>query len=279
MHVVEVGDGEPLLFVHGWPESWCEWESVMACAAGDGYRAMAIDLPGIGLSEDPAADGSKAHIASRVHEVICALQIRDPTLVGHDAGGMAVFSYVRTYDDVSRCVIFDTVIPGLDPWDDVLRNPYIWHFAFHSLPHLPELLVGGHQREYFDYFYDILAARPDAITEDRRARHAIAYTDARSLRAGFDLYRTLNADALVNRRVSPEMRAALLYVRGTDDPGDVEDYRAGFQRVGIRDVATAVVPGAGHFAPEESPRETWQVIHEFLARHRTVTAAPLPDHA
>jgi hypothetical protein len=32
----------------------------------------------------------------------------------------------------------DVIIPGVDPWDEVLRNPYIWHFALHSIPHLPK---------------------------------------------------------------------------------------------------------------------------------------------
>ena len=44
------------------------------------------------------------------------------------------------------------VAPGVEPWTKVQANPYIWHFAFHSIPVLPETLVAGRERPYFDYF-------------------------------------------------------------------------------------------------------------------------------
>lgn len=51
----------------------------------------------------------------------------------------------------------NTVIPGVAPWSRLVAEPRIWHFAFHSIPQLPELLVSGRERAYFDYFYDLLA--------------------------------------------------------------------------------------------------------------------------
>ena len=77
---------------------------------------------------------------------------------------MIVYPYLRSFGDLARAVIMDVVIPGVPPWQEVVRNPYIWHLAFHSVPRLPELLVQGHQREYFDFFYDVLSADPAAIT-------------------------------------------------------------------------------------------------------------------
>ena len=62
-------------------------------------------------------------------------------IVGHDIGGMIAYAYLRHYRDAAGVVIIDAAIPGLDPWDDVIRNPYLWHFAFHAIPALPELLA------------------------------------------------------------------------------------------------------------------------------------------
>ena len=56
--------------------------------------------------------------------------------------------------------MMDVVVPGLGPWEQVIRNPYLWHFAFHSIPALPERLVQGHQAEYFGYFYDVPPRTP-----------------------------------------------------------------------------------------------------------------------
>ena len=49
VHIVETGDPDapPVLFLHGWPESWFSWRSLMSLA-NEGYHALAIDLPGIG---------------------------------------------------------------------------------------------------------------------------------------------------------------------------------------------------------------------------------------
>jgi pimeloyl-ACP methyl ester carboxylesterase len=170
LHVVEAGDPDApaVLFLHGWPESSRSWHQVMALAAADGHRAVAIDLPGIGGSAGAATDGSKAALAEAAHGVVGALGLPDPVLVGQDVGGMVTYSYLREYGDGLRAaVIMDVVIPGLDPWAEVIANPYIWHFALHTVPDLPETLVRGNQRAYFDYFYDQLSADPAAIPARR----------------------------------------------------------------------------------------------------------------
>ena len=73
--------------------------------------------------------------------------------------------------------------------------PYIWHFAFHSVPRLPERLVQGHQHEYFGFFYDVLAADPAALTSAARAQYAEAYSSDDALTAGFSWYRAFAQDA------------------------------------------------------------------------------------
>jgi pimeloyl-ACP methyl ester carboxylesterase len=170
LHVVEAGppDAPPVIFLHGWPQSWMEWRQVMTLAA-DEFRVIAIDLPGVGESPIATADGSKQALAAVVHGLIQQRELADATLVGHDIGGMIAYAYLRRYEDVARVAIIDVVIPGIDPWEEVTRNPYLWHFAFHAVPALPELLVQGHQGAYFDYFFNALAADPSRITPAARA--------------------------------------------------------------------------------------------------------------
>lgn len=56
------------------------------------------------------------------------------------------------------------------PWEQVLANPYVWHFAFHSIPDLPELVVQGKQREYFDFLFDVLSPEQSGVSTERATR-------------------------------------------------------------------------------------------------------------
>jgi pimeloyl-ACP methyl ester carboxylesterase len=267
LHVVDAGPeaGQPLLFLHGWPEDWSAWKPVMEHAASEGFRTLAIDLPGVGRSRLNRPNGEKAFLAGLIREAVEALGLERLTVVGHDCGGMIAFAYLRQFTDLQAAVIMDTVIPGVDPWTSVLANPYIWHFAFHSIPALPELLVRHEPAAYFDYFYDTIAARPDAIGADARARYREAYRSPEALAQGFEFYRAFAADAAANGAVTGLITTPLLYVRGEREGGEIDVYANGLRAAGLTAVSTAVVPGSGHFAPEENPAATWATIAAFLA--------------
>ncbi len=265
LHVVEAGDpqGRPYLFLHGWPESWQTWQKVMG-AADPNARTIAIDLPGIGQSAGAATGGSKLKLAQAVHALVQRLGLANLTLIGHDAGGMIAYSYLRQYSDVDRVVIMNTVIPGVEPWSEVLRNPYIWHFGLHAVAALPEILVQGHQAEYFDYFYNVLSVDPARISPASRAAHAAAYRSDAALTAGFDLYRAFAQDARDNAAFAQAapVDTPLLYLRGDGEHGDIATYAQGFRDAGIRNVTTAVLANAGHFAQEEVPAQVWNLIQD-----------------
>jgi pimeloyl-ACP methyl ester carboxylesterase len=267
LHVVEAGDpwARPVVFVHGWPQSWVEWQAVMARAA-DQFRAIAIDLPGIGESSIGSTDGSKRALAGVVHRLIEQLGLDRPVLVGHDIGGMIAYAYLRHYQDVAGVVIVDVVIPGLEPWDEVLRNPYLWHFTFHAIPALPTLLVQDHQGPYLDYFFDGLAVDPARITPEARATYARAYASDAALAAGFDLYRAFPQDANDNLAdTTAAVSTPVLYVRGEGSRGDLESYARGLRAAAVKHLTARLIPDAGHFIPDEQPAELWRTIRDFIA--------------
>jgi pimeloyl-ACP methyl ester carboxylesterase len=266
VHVVEAGDpgAPPFLFLHGWPESWSAWQPVMELAAGQA-RAVALDLPGIGRSAGHPAGGSKRELAAVVHELAGRLGLEGLTLVGQDVGGMIAYAYARAFPGLARAVIMDVVVPGVPPWEEVLRNPYIWHFAFHAIPGLPERLVQGHQAEYFDFFFDVLAADAGRITPAMRAASAQAYAADDALAAGFGWYRAFAQDAADNARSGPDVTAPVLYLRGEHESGRLADYVSGLRAAGLTRLSSGLVPGAGHFSQEEAPAATWRLIADFAA--------------
>ena len=269
IHVVEAGPvgAAPVVLLHGWPESWATWRGLMPRAAA-AHRVLALDLPGIGGSTRGRASGAKADIARTVSGVINALRLRDVTVVGHDIGGMVAYALLRGYPELARVAILDVPVPGVDPWDEFVRSPFLWHFAFHNVPALPERLVADKVGAYFDYFYDLLAATPEALTAEVRAQQAAAYTEPGALSAGFDWYRTFEADVEHNRRAAAGTATStpLLYLRGSAERGgSIDTYIDGLRRAGARKVTAAVIDGAGHFPHQEQPAATWAAISAFIA--------------
>lgn len=270
LHAVEAGDpaADPVVLLHGWPESRLAWAEVIPLAART-HRVVAFDLPGIGASVLDEPRGDKVHLAALVREGIEALGLDDDrlTLVGQDAGGMIAFAYLRTQPAPRRAVIMDTAIPGVAPWDAVVANPWIWHFAFHAIPRLPETLVADHRAAYFDYFFEAITAHPERLDRTRRDAHADAYARPSALTQGFELYRALPRDAEANaepRRID----VPLLYLRGTAEGGDLDAYAAGLRASGVAEVRTGRIEDAGHFAPEEQPEAVWSAIDAFLHEDR-----------
>jgi pimeloyl-ACP methyl ester carboxylesterase len=266
LHIVEAGQDHPesLVFLHGWPEDWTEWQRVMEQACKT-HHVVALDLPGVGESQGAVPGGEKAALAESIHQAVQILGLDPYVIVGHDAGAMVAYAYLRKFSaELKAAVLLSSVIPGVEPWSKVLANPFIWHFAFHSTPKLPETLVLGKQRVYFDYFFDILTKDHSAIDDAARTHYASAYGSPQALQAGFDWYRAFGKDAQVNSKDTATINTPLLYLRGEFEGGDMDEYINGFHAVGISSVTAARISGSGHFTPEENPQAVWAEIARFL---------------
>jgi len=268
IHVVEAGplDAPAVVLLHGWPESWATWREIMRLAA-ETERVIALDLPGIGGSARGRAAAAKADIARTVLGAIESLRLRDVTVVGHDIGGMVAYALLRGYPELARAAILDVPVPGVEPWDEFVRSPFLWHFALHSVPDLPEHLVADHLAAYFDYFYDLLAATPETLTAEVRAQQVAAYAEPGALSAGFDWYRAFASDVEHNRRAAagPATSTPLLYLRGAAERGgSIGAYVEGLRRAGVMNVTAAVIDGAGHFPHQEKPAATLAAISGFI---------------
>ncbi|WP_415975055.1 alpha/beta fold hydrolase [Rhodococcus sp. 077-4] len=148
----------------------------------------------------------------------------------------------------------------------MLTNPYIWHFAFHSIPALPEKLAQNNIRAYFDYCYDAISANPEAIPEPARNRYTASYTDPGALTQGFEFYRAFRTDTDDNNRSTDEISTPTLYLRGSSEGGNLADYATGFRNAGLTNLNTGTIESAGHFAPEEAPEQVWKAITSHLAQ-------------
>jgi pimeloyl-ACP methyl ester carboxylesterase len=114
IHLVELGSGPLVLFVHGFPESWYSWRHQLPAVAAAGFRAVAIDVRGYGRSAAPSdieAYGMLAHIADNVG-VVSALGEEAAVIVGHDWGSPIAANSALLRPDCFRAVALLSVPYG-----------------------------------------------------------------------------------------------------------------------------------------------------------------------
>ena len=116
---VEVGDGPPVVMLHGEPAWSLIWRKMIPPLRDSGYRCLALDHAGFGRSDkplDPAWHSLERH-AGLTGALLEQLDLRDVTLVVHDWGGPIGLTVALSHQDrVDRVVILDTAIDPREPW-------------------------------------------------------------------------------------------------------------------------------------------------------------------
>src|SRR2546422_6221905 len=85
LHYVTAGAGDPVVLLHGWPQTWHEWRHLIPALASR-YTVVAPDLRGFGDSDKPASGYDKRTVAADIRHLVRHLGLREITLVGHDLG-------------------------------------------------------------------------------------------------------------------------------------------------------------------------------------------------
>lgn len=260
-------DHPAIVLAHGWPLCKEIWAPVLDVLARRHF-VLAVDLPGVGgsiFADPPVAPGAVADLVLAAAEQAGA---RDVTFGGVDIGGMIAFAAARDHGGrVARAVMMNTVVPGVDPWSETLADPRIWHFAFHQTPDLPETLVRGRERPYFDFFVDALAGDKAAISAELRERFAAAYGRPEALKTGFDWYRALPAEAERNARPG-RIATPILYLRGDADRRPLDPYLAGLRKAGVEHLSGAFLAGSGELLSVEQPERFAAALLDFVGADR-----------
>jgi pimeloyl-ACP methyl ester carboxylesterase len=261
LHYVEGGSGNVVVLLHGWPETWRAWRKVMPLLAVN-YRVIAVDLPGLGESDASPSGYDKRTLARHVHALLAVLGHRRVALVGHDLGAAVAYAYAKQFpEEVNKLVVMDDPIPGLKDWNDVRSKWPRWHFAFHSLPDLPEQLVTGREYTYLSWFYRN-AYQKAAISDEDIRLYVAAYSKPASLHAGFEYYRAFEQDAADNSNDHAPLDMPVLALGGDHSPWRTYLYEQ-LQGNAIS-LEGAVVPECGHFIPEEQPKWLAEHVRLFL---------------
>lgn len=267
--VLHGGHGEPLVLLHGWPQTGDCWLPVLPALAGAGYTVVVPDLRGLGRSAPADAGFAKDEQAEDIRGLLRALGLGPAAHVaGHDIGGMVAFSWARRYpDEVRSLTLMELAVPGLglERAMDVAHGGR-WHFGFFMAPQVPELLLDGHEEEFFTLWYAQLAGNSNPPGRQVVGRYVEAYRGRERLGSSFGHYRTLLDDGRTNAAwaaAGNRLPMPVLAIGGDQAVGDR-------LAVSLRPVApsaeTAVIAGSGHFLAEEQPAPLTERLLAFLGQ-------------
>ena len=111
LHYVIGGQGDPVVLLHGWPETWYAWHKVMPALAKN-YTVIAPDLRGLGDSSKPLTGYDGKTLAEDIHQLVTQLGFKSIFLVGHDIGSFVVYPYAAEHPtEVRRLVVMDVPPP------------------------------------------------------------------------------------------------------------------------------------------------------------------------
>jgi pimeloyl-ACP methyl ester carboxylesterase len=199
LHYVIGGHGDPVVLLHGWPETWYEWHLVMTALAKN-YTVIVPDLRGLGDSSKPLTGYDGKNVAEDIHQLITQLGFKGIFLVGHDVGSQPAYSHAAAHPtEVRRLVIMEYIFPGFTPPQ---LEGKVWWFPFQQLPDLPEALVDGKETMYLSWFYHNLAYNPSAITQTDITEFVSHYSAPGGMRDGFNYFRAFPQDAIQNKNYS-----------------------------------------------------------------------------
>lgn len=256
------GQGPAVLLIHGFGDTGDMWAPLATELVRD-HRVVVPDLRGMGLSSHPAAGYEKHFQAEDMRTVLTTLGIDKAVVVGHDIGTMVAYAYAAHYPDrTEKLVVMDAPVPGIPPWNDIVRSPMLWHFDFGGPD--AERLVAGRERIYLDRFWNEFAQDPSKIDEATREHYAKLYALPGAMHSAFAQFLAIRQDAEDNKSATGrKLTMPVLAMGGAKSFGANQ---AALMRNAATDVTEIVVANSGHWLMEEQPAATINAVRSFLDR-------------
>ena len=252
-HWAEAGDGDPVILLHGIPESWKCWKHQIPKLATQ-FKVYAIDLKGYGLSDKKEGDYSMNNVASEILDLLDHLKISSFRLAGHD-WGVAISDNIidQAPERVERYIRCCLSLHAYDP-----RNSL--HHQWNSEnPDLAAKLMNKSEAYVRVWFES--SCKPDLIPDEKEIKEIV---DDFSHQGTGDAVPRYFRDIPKNKPVDlSKFTMPILYIHGEHDPRQPIEYCEGMEDH-LPGLQAILVLDSGHFITRERPKQTTDAMMWFF---------------
>ncbi|KAJ4975704.1 hypothetical protein NE237_000810 [Protea cynaroides] len=295
LHVAEIGNGPSVVvFLHGFPEIWYSWRHQMIAVANAGFRAIAPDFRGYGLSQQPP-EPEKASWKDFLEDILAIIDffsIPKVFIVGKDFGATFAYSFAVLHPEKVAGVITMGVpyIPSLSAlsFSDIPEGYYVLRWQkpgraeadfgrfnvktvvqnIYILFSGSELPIAAKDEEIMD-LVDPSSPLPTWFTEEDLAVYASSYEKS-GFRTPLQVpYRTFHEELSL-----PDVRVQVptLLIMGEKDyalkfSGTKDYVKSGKMREYVPDLEITFLPEGTHFVQEQFPDQVNPLMETFLRKH------------
>ncbi|AXB43722.1 alpha/beta hydrolase [Amycolatopsis albispora] len=268
LHTAVGGSGDPIVLLHGFPQTHLMWRHVAADLAAD-HTVICPDLRGYGDSDKPDGDYSKRTMAADVVALARALGHERFALAGHDRGALVAIRAGLDHPEVVTHLASLDVLPTPDMWDVMHGTSAAVGFHLYLMaqpPGLPEQLIGNSADAFFGHFLDLWTNDPAAIPAEVRAAYLKASREAvPSIVADYRASAGIDVEHdEADRRAGRQLRMPVSVLQ--QDWGAALGFDAAARwRAWAPDLEHRTV-SCGHFMAEEDPGVVIKELRALLAR-------------
>jgi pimeloyl-ACP methyl ester carboxylesterase len=256
------GKGPAVVMLHGFGDTGDMWAPLANALIKD-YTVIVPDLRGMGLSSYPSSGYDKKQQGVDIATVMDKLGVEKAALVTHDLGNMVGYALAAQYPDrIIKWAIIDAPLPGIGPWDEILKSPLLWHFNFRG----PDVdrLVKGRERIYLDRFWNELSANPKTIDEETRRHYAKLYARPGAMHAAFEQFATFNTKDRADNIEFQKKGKLTMPILALGAEKSFGTMQATVMREVGANVEGGIIMNSGHWIMEEQPAQTVKIVKAFL---------------
>jgi pimeloyl-ACP methyl ester carboxylesterase len=270
LHYRSAGEGNTVLLLHGWLGTSYTWRHVAPLLVEAGFRVVAPDMRGYGDSDKPSTGYDGLTLVEDVRQLLAQTASTSPVhVVGWDMGALPAFLYAAHFpSEVLSLTYLDEPLPGVNLADmTTFRKETFggyWHFGFNHAADLPEMLISGHEREFWQYLHGLMLFNPASITDEDRQEYLRTYAGPGGIRGSVGWYRDAltTTDQFAEVIARGKLTLPVLGLGGQYGTSYVYDQ----MKAVAEHVEGGIIPNCGHMVAEEAPEFLANAMVSFFRR-------------